>query len=133
MPAPPSVAGRARRRLANGNRRCNQWGQVKIQRPAPVEEWITIPVPAIVSQETFDLAQKRLDENKQMARRNNRAHDYLLRGLVSCDGRQLAAVSKKSLHARRTPLRRRVVVSLGSNDLMGAYFSVVMFSLSHFG
>ena len=35
------------------------------------------------------------------------------------DGRQLAAVSEKSLHARRVPLRRRGVVSLGSNDWMG--------------
>ena len=52
--------------------------------PAPQEEWIAIAVPAIVSQETFALAQERLDRNKQTARRNNTAHDYLLRGLVSC-------------------------------------------------
>lgn len=64
------------------------------QRPAPVEEWIAIPVPAIVSQETFDLAQKRLDENKQMARRNNHTHDYLLRGLVSCARCQLACTGR---------------------------------------
>ena len=50
----------------------------------PAEEWIAIPVPPIVSQETFDMAQQRLDQNKQMARRNNHAHDYLLRSLVSC-------------------------------------------------
>src|SRR5437867_8580699 len=45
-------------------------GSGQSQRPAPLEEWITIAVPAIVSQETFDLAQARLDQNKQMARRN---------------------------------------------------------------
>ncbi len=50
----------------------------------PQEDWIGIPVPAIVSQELYDAAQKRLDENKQMSRRNNHRHNYLLRGLVSC-------------------------------------------------
>jgi site-specific DNA recombinase len=64
------------------------------QRPAPVEEWIAIAVPAIVSQETFDLAQARLDQNKQMARRNNTTHDYLLRGLVSCGGCKLACLGR---------------------------------------
>jgi len=52
--------------------------------PAPPAEWIAIPVPAIVSQELFDAAQARLDQNTQRARRNNTAHAYLLRGLVSC-------------------------------------------------
>src|SRR5262249_43592171 len=64
------------------------------QRRAPTEEWVAIPVPAIVSQETFDLAQARLDQNKQMARRNNTAHDYLLRGLVSCGGCKLACLGR---------------------------------------
>lgn len=54
------------------------------QRPTPPDDWIAIPVPAIITQETFDLAQVRLDQNKQFARRNNVTHDYLLRGLVSC-------------------------------------------------
>ncbi|MDP9309779.1 MAG: recombinase family protein [Chloroflexota bacterium] len=52
--------------------------------PTPVEEWIAVPVPAIVSQETFDAAQVRLAENQRLSRRNNTVHDYLLRGLVSC-------------------------------------------------
>jgi site-specific DNA recombinase len=55
-------------------------------------------VPAIVSQETFDLAQARLDQNKQLARRNNTAHDYLLRGLVSCGACKLACMGR-SLHS----------------------------------
>ena len=54
------------------------------KRPTPPETWIPIPVAAIVTQETFDLAQARLEQNKQMARRNNDTNDYLLRGLVSC-------------------------------------------------
>jgi site-specific DNA recombinase len=62
--------------------------------PAPVEEWIAIPVPAIVDSETFHLAQHRLDQNKQLARRNNTAHDYLLRGLVSCAQCQLSCTGR---------------------------------------
>ena len=48
-------------------------------------EWIAVaPVPAITGQEQFDRAQERLGYNRRMARRNNRVHQYLLRGLVSC-------------------------------------------------
>jgi site-specific DNA recombinase len=49
----------------------------------PREEWIAIPVPAIVSAERFALAQARLERNKRLARRTTRAA-YLLQGLVSC-------------------------------------------------
>jgi site-specific DNA recombinase len=55
------------------------------KRVADPAEWIAVArVPAITSQEQFDRAQQRLTYNRQMARRNNRAHQYLLRGLVSC-------------------------------------------------
>jgi site-specific DNA recombinase len=48
-------------------------------------EWIAVAtVPAIVNREQFERAQERLAYNQRMARRNNRVHDYLLRGLVSC-------------------------------------------------
>lgn len=50
---------------------------------APPEEWIGVPVPAIVSQEVFDRVQARLATNQQLSRRSTR-HEYLLRGLVSC-------------------------------------------------
>jgi site-specific DNA recombinase len=48
------------------------------------EEWIAIPVPAVITPEVFEAAQARLDQNKQMARRNNKSNSYLLRGLISC-------------------------------------------------
>jgi site-specific DNA recombinase len=67
------------------------------QRPAPAEDWIPIPVPAIISQEVFDAAQARLAQNQQLARRHNDAHDYLLRGLVSCAQCRLACLGR-SLH-----------------------------------
>jgi len=69
-------------------------GRGESQRPAPVEDWIAVRVPSIVSQETFELAQQRLAQNKQLARRNNSAHDYLLRGLVSCGQCQLASTGR---------------------------------------
>lgn len=64
------------------------------QRPTPPEEWISIPVPALVSREQFEIAQVRLNQNKQLARRNNTAHDYLLRGLVSCGVCQLTCTGR---------------------------------------
>ena len=66
-------------------------------RRTPPQEWIGVSVPAIIDQETFDAAQRRLDQNKQMARRNNKTHDYLLRGLVSC-GRCKLSSTGRSLH-----------------------------------
>ncbi len=62
--------------------------------PAPPEEWIAIAVPALISQETFEETQRRLDQNKQLARRHNTAHAYLLRGLVSCAQCQLACTGR---------------------------------------
>jgi hypothetical protein len=59
-------------------------GPGQSQQPAPAEEWIAVPVPALISEETFEAAQHRLDRNVQMARRNNTTYAYLLRGLVSC-------------------------------------------------
>lgn len=50
----------------------------------PRDEWIAVAqVPAIISQERFDLVQAKLACNQQFARRNNTAHQYLLRALVS--------------------------------------------------
>ena len=49
------------------------------------EEWIPVAsIPTIVSQESFDRVQAKLAQNRQFARRNNTAHPYLLRALVSC-------------------------------------------------
>jgi hypothetical protein len=45
----------------------------------PPEEWITVPVPALVAAEQFDLVQQRLAANQRSARRST-THPYLLRG-----------------------------------------------------
>ncbi len=48
-------------------------------------EWEAVAqVPAIITQDQFDLVQAKLAQNQQYARRNNTAHPYLLRALVSC-------------------------------------------------
>jgi site-specific DNA recombinase len=55
----------------------------------PSEEWITVPVPALVSAEQFELVERRLAANQRSARRST-THPYLLRGLVSCGVCRLA-------------------------------------------
>ena len=50
----------------------------------PEEEWIIIPVPAIVDESLWDQAQEQLKQNSIHSKRNNRRHPYLLRGLIRC-------------------------------------------------
>lgn len=49
----------------------------------PREEWIEIPVPALVSEETFALAAERLADNKRFAPRRT-IGPSVVQGLVSC-------------------------------------------------
>jgi site-specific DNA recombinase len=49
----------------------------------PREDWITIPVPAIVSTGTFERAARRLEDNKRYASRNSKIPS-LLQGLAAC-------------------------------------------------
>ena len=53
-------------------------------RPRPASEWLTIPVPAILSEELFASAQEQLLRNRNLAARNARGERYLLQGLVVC-------------------------------------------------
>ena len=48
------------------------------------QEQISIPVPPIVDEETWQAAQIQLEENRHNSPRNNRRHQYLLRGLIRC-------------------------------------------------
>ncbi len=49
----------------------------------PRDEWTDIPVPAIVSQDTFDRVAQRLTDNKRFASRNSK-DPSLLQGLAAC-------------------------------------------------
>ena len=50
----------------------------------PREEWIPIPAPALIDEQTWELAQQQLQINRERAGRNNKKHDYLLRSLLVC-------------------------------------------------
>ena len=49
----------------------------------PAEQWTLIPVPAIVTEQTFELAQARLVENARFSRRNTK-QPTLLQGVLVC-------------------------------------------------
>jgi site-specific DNA recombinase len=90
----PAYAGRAGylktmrfEQRARVNRTARRQGQSvsrhPMSRPRAEEEWITIAVPAIVSEETFALAARRLEDNRRFASRNSK-EPSLLMGLVVC-------------------------------------------------
>ena len=58
-------------------------GEKSCSHERPRDEWIEIPVPAIVSDETFALAAERLADNKRFAPRRT-VEPSIVQGLVSC-------------------------------------------------
>jgi site-specific DNA recombinase len=91
-PAYKGQAASGRLRTAPARRRKSALepiGRGASTRAHPSEEWITVPVPALVAAEQFDLVQRRLTANQRAARRST-THPYLLRGLVSCGVCRLA-------------------------------------------
>jgi len=55
-----------------------------VKRLRPQEEWIAVPVPAIITPEEFAAAQAQLRRNRERSPRRNHRYRYLLRGLVHC-------------------------------------------------
>ena len=55
----------------------------RTQQEAPKDQWIQIPVPALVDECIFDLAQERLQDNKKFAPRRT-VEPSILQGLVHC-------------------------------------------------
>lgn len=49
----------------------------------PASEWIRVPVPAIVSEELWEAAQRQVSRNSTLATRNRRS-DYLVANLIWC-------------------------------------------------
>ncbi|MGH2522899.1 MAG: recombinase family protein, partial [Anaerolineales bacterium] len=64
----------------------------------PREEWMTIPVAAIVEPEVFAAVQEQLRDNQRHARQYHRGAKYLLQGLVSCQGCGYAYYGKGVSH-----------------------------------
>lgn len=50
----------------------------------PPEEWLSIPVPALIDKDLFASAQTQLQENRKRARLGQRGARYLLQGLLVC-------------------------------------------------
>jgi site-specific DNA recombinase len=75
----------------------------------PREEWYLVPVPPAVDENAWATAQRRLDQNRALARRNGR-RAYLLSGLVTCEscGRRMtgfyrAATGKRFYQCQHQP------------------------------
>lgn len=71
----------------------------------PREEWISIPVPAIVREEIFHEVQQQLSENRARARERKRGARHLVQGLVMCRrcgyayyGKPISIASGKGRH-----------------------------------
>ena len=59
-------------------------GRMTRQRERPREEWIAIPVPAIIDRDTFDRVNNITHENWRLSPRGAAPDAYLLRGLIQC-------------------------------------------------
>jgi site-specific DNA recombinase len=73
---------RARLRPQRGRPEVPRRPGVSYARPVP--EWISVPVPALISQELFDAAAEQLRDNRQRHRARQHGAGHLLQGLVVC-------------------------------------------------
>jgi DNA invertase Pin-like site-specific DNA recombinase len=64
------------------------------------DEWIEVTVPAIIDEDTFELAARRLADNKRFATRNSTTPS-LLRGLVACQSCSYAYYRTSTRTTRR--------------------------------
>jgi site-specific DNA recombinase len=51
----------------------------------PQEDWLEIPIPALVTEDTWGRVQRRLEDNKRFASRNS-TNPSLLQGICACSG-----------------------------------------------
>jgi site-specific DNA recombinase len=77
-------AGALRPRLRAQRSRTLQPRRPRSPYDVPAEEWLSIPVPAIISEELFTTVQAQLEENRRRARCRQRGVRYLLQGLLVC-------------------------------------------------
>jgi site-specific DNA recombinase len=74
----------------------------------PKEEWTQIPVPSIVTEDTFERASQRLEDNKRFAARNTKVPS-LLQGLAACSAcgygyyRTSARTTSRKIYYYRCP------------------------------
>ena len=70
---------------------------------APPEQWITIPVPALVEAALFEGAQEQLAENRRRNRRRVEGVRYLLQGLLVCQACGYAFCGRWQARYTRVP------------------------------
>jgi site-specific DNA recombinase len=72
------------------------------QIPTSPETWTLVAtIPPLIPQDNFDRVQAKLALNTRQAPRNNKAHHYLLRALVSCGVCQSACIARTTRHGHR--------------------------------
>ncbi len=73
------------------------------RKPRPREEWIPIPVPAIVDEITHQDASEQLARNSSLSFRNNTRNEYPLRCLLTCRtcGLAMCGVTTSGARGRR--------------------------------
>ncbi len=98
---------RLRKTKASHDRKATSPQELSSTRDRPKEDWISISVPAIISERLFSLAQKRLTDNIKFSPRNNIKNHYLLTGLLRCAscgysiyGKPASKVKKNRLYYR---------------------------------
>lgn len=77
------VADRHGKPTRTTGRRGERRGRRQVRVDEPVEQWTFIPVPPLISEEQFALAQQRLSRNAHFAKRNTKK-PTLLQGILVC-------------------------------------------------
>src|SRR6516225_4979387 len=85
----------------------------------PRSEWITVPVPALVSEQTFALAQEQLERNKHHAQRRT-IEPTLLQGMLVCQRCGYALYRCSARTSRRRLYYYRCIGSDAHRQLKGA-------------
>src|SRR4051812_48342740 len=70
---------------------------------APPEQWIAIPVPALVDAPLFEGVQEQLEENRRRNRRRVEGARYLLQGLLVCQSCGYAFCGRWQVRHTRAP------------------------------
>jgi len=94
-------------------------GVATVRRPKPREQWIAIPVPALIDHATAERAQAQLARNARLSFRHNTRHNYLLRCLLTCQHCGLAMFGR-TYRARDSQPERRMYVCHGKDCILSA-------------
>jgi site-specific DNA recombinase len=91
-------------------------GKTRATNPVTVDcdpdEWIEIPVAALIEESTFELTARRLDDNKRFAARNSTA-PVLLKGLLACQNCSYAYYRTSTTTSKRKIVYYRCIGSDG--------------------